>query len=214
MAVSSVVTPHVERYEDENPFQTDLVSNALDRKVIIRSTSMVEDDIEVLKSDVNLSSTDDLEPPFESEIETEMETDTGSISTIDLQKEETRKYGRWRRIFQVFKKQKESSDVQQGEIRVESGNERQEGGSRQGPLKEVFIPPNLPIEEIAKEVARVREEAIQSEKVKAESFWARAIEQADRPWIILLVSLTSGALILLMVVFYRLDMLSNIAGMQ
>eukprot|EP01023_Acetabularia_acetabulum_P064194 TRINITY_DN8242_c0_g1_i1.p3 TRINITY_DN8242_c0_g1~~TRINITY_DN8242_c0_g1_i1.p3 ORF type:complete len:156 (-),score=28.53 TRINITY_DN8242_c0_g1_i1:1000-1467(-) len=108
-----------------------------------------------------------------------------------------------------------SRKIKRGEILEEhedgflqSGIVRQAAGR----VEEVIIPPDLPLAEIAREVARVREEAIQSEQTRAESFWAKALEQADRPWIILLVSLTAGALILLMVVFYRLDMLQNITG--
>eukprot|EP01025_Chloroclados_australasicus_P020589 TRINITY_DN2171_c0_g1_i1.p1 TRINITY_DN2171_c0_g1~~TRINITY_DN2171_c0_g1_i1.p1 ORF type:complete len:746 (+),score=143.81 TRINITY_DN2171_c0_g1_i1:185-2422(+) len=235
MAVSTVVTPALEEYQDENPYRTEMVSNALDRKVIVRNTNMIKDDLEVLKSVVDSMDMQDIEDGLNNQFGNGSPPPQSPAAIIPVppgpkRALQTGKTGQKASHQKSLGKQQEEGDEEDVDregwkfwgllplllrkgrklTKVEKPKPTMKViRQASGPVEEVIIPPDLPLEEIAKEVARVREEAIQSEKTRAESFWAQALEQADRPWIILLVSLTAGALILLMVVFYRLDMLQG-----
>jgi hypothetical protein len=75
--------------------------------------------------------------------------------------------------------------------RPEDDDGRGEGGSgAEGgpnkPVEAIIIPPDLPLEEIAKEVAKLKEESWRSKEGHVESLWARAVERNDRSWVMLL----------------------------
>ena len=73
------------------------------------------------------------------------------------------------------------------------------------PVGEVLIPPDLPLEEIAREVAKLKEETWKSSDAQGENLWTRTVESNDRGWIILLCGLVAVAVSLLALVLYRLD---------
>ncbi len=57
------------------------------------------------------------------------------------------------------------------------------------------------------QVAKVRQAALRSKEVRVESMWARAMERADRPWIVLLCCMSFAALAMLLVVAHRLQLI-------
>jgi len=73
------------------------------------------------------------------------------------------------------------------------------------PVEAIVIPPDLPIEEIAKEVARLKEESWRSKEDHVSTLWMQAVEKNDRSWVMLLCFLLAVAIGLLTVVAYRLD---------
>jgi hypothetical protein len=101
--------------------------------------------------------------------------------------------------------------------RPEDDDGRGEGGSGpeggpNKPVEAIIIPPDLPLEEIAKEVAKLKEESWRSKEGHVESLWARAVERNDRSWVMLLCFLITVAVGLLAVVAYRLDLLTSMGG--
>jgi hypothetical protein len=81
-------------------------------------------------------------------------------------------------------------------------------------VEAIIIPPDLPIEEIAKEVAKLKEESWRSKEGHVESLWARTVERNDRSWIMLLCFLIAVAVGLLSVVAYRLSHLGPGDGVE
>lgn len=77
------------------------------------------------------------------------------------------------------------------------------------PVDTILIPADLPLEEIAKEVARLKEESWKSKEDHVESLWARTVERNDRSWLVLIAVLMSVAVGLLAVVAYRLNVLNE-----
>jgi hypothetical protein len=77
------------------------------------------------------------------------------------------------------------------------------------PVEAIVIPADLPIEEIAREVAKLKEDAWRSKEDHLESLWARTVERNDRSWVMLLCFLLSVAIGLLAVVAYRISGLGD-----
>lgn len=75
------------------------------------------------------------------------------------------------------------------------------------PVGEVVIPHDLPLEEIAREVARLKEENWRSKEDHVQNLWMKAVERNDRSWLMLLCFLLAVAVGLLALVAYRLDQL-------
>eukprot|EP00798_Chlamydomonas_sp_ICE-L_P002500 gene2500-5457_t len=65
------------------------------------------------------------------------------------------------------------------------------------PVESVYIPPDLPIEEIAKELALLKEESWRSKDDQVSKLWNNAVEKKDRSWVILLCCLLAVAIALL-----------------
>jgi hypothetical protein len=73
------------------------------------------------------------------------------------------------------------------------------------PVEAIVIPADLPLEEIAKEVAKLKEDAWRSKEDHLESLWAKTVERNDRSWIMLLCFLLSVVIGLLCVVAWRIS---------
>jgi hypothetical protein len=80
-------------------------------------------------------------------------------------------------------------------------------GSADGskPVEAIVIPADLPLEEIAKEVAKLKEDAWRSKEDHLESLWAKTVERNDRSWLMLLCFLLSVVIGLLSVVAWRIS---------
>lgn len=73
------------------------------------------------------------------------------------------------------------------------------------PVESIVIPPDLLLEDIAKEVARMKEDQWRSKEDHMQNLWAQTVERNDRSWITLLCFLVAIAIGLLSIVAYRLD---------
>jgi hypothetical protein len=73
------------------------------------------------------------------------------------------------------------------------------------PVEAIVIPADLPLEEIAKEVAKLKEDAWRSKEDHLESLWAKTVERNDRSWLMLLCFLLSVVIGLLCVVAWRIS---------
>lgn len=73
------------------------------------------------------------------------------------------------------------------------------------PVDNVYVPEDLPLEEIAKELARMNEENLRTKEHHMMGLWMRAVEKNDRAWVVLLCFLLSVSIGLLSVVAYRLS---------
>jgi hypothetical protein len=78
------------------------------------------------------------------------------------------------------------------------------GDGRNKPVEAIVIPADLPLEEIAREVAKLKEDAWRSKEDHVESLWAKTVERNDRSWIMLLCFLLTVVIGLLAVVAYRI----------
>ena len=72
-------------------------------------------------------------------------------------------------------------------------------------MDRVIIPREVPLEDIAKEVVRLKEESVADQEEKLDKLYSEAIEESDRKWVILLCFLTAVSAGLLMIVAHRLD---------
>eukprot|EP00882_Tetradesmus_deserticola_P007367 GHRQ01007761.1.p3 GENE.GHRQ01007761.1~~GHRQ01007761.1.p3 ORF type:complete len:172 (+),score=87.01 GHRQ01007761.1:178-693(+) len=81
------------------------------------------------------------------------------------------------------------------------------GGAADGgrPVEDIVIPADLPLEEIAREVAKMKEDAWRSKEDHLENLWAKTVERNDRSWLMLLCFLLSVAITLLCVVAWRIS---------
>lgn len=100
---------------------------------------------------------------------------------------------------------------------AEDGKGKQEGAAwdaskESKPVEAIIIPPDLPLEEIAREVARLKEESWRSREGHVESLWAAAVEKNDRPWLMLLCFLLAVAVGMLVVVALKLQAVEASAG--
>eukprot|EP00879_Flechtneria_rotunda_P007959 GHRR01008338.1.p1 GENE.GHRR01008338.1~~GHRR01008338.1.p1 ORF type:complete len:1287 (+),score=597.52 GHRR01008338.1:548-4408(+) len=87
------------------------------------------------------------------------------------------------------------------------------GANGSKPVGAIIIPPDLPLEDIAREVARLKEDAWRSKEDHVESLWAKTVERNDRSWLMLFCFLLAVAVGLLAVVVYRLGGLQgNVAA--
>jgi hypothetical protein len=84
-----------------------------------------------------------------------------------------------------------------------AGAEGSADGSK--PVEAIVIPADLPLEEIAKEVAKLKEDAWRSKEDHLESLWAKTVERNDRSWLMLLCFLLSVVIGLLSVVAWRIS---------
>ncbi len=73
------------------------------------------------------------------------------------------------------------------------------------PVEAIIIPSDLPLEEIAKEVARMKEESWRSKEGHVQNLWAQTVEKNDRSWVVLLCFLVTVAITLLTVVAWRIE---------
>jgi hypothetical protein len=73
------------------------------------------------------------------------------------------------------------------------------------PVEAIVIPADLPLEEIAKEVAKLKEDAWRSKEDHLENLWAKTVERNDRSWLMLLCFLLSVVIGLLCVVAWRIS---------
>ena len=80
------------------------------------------------------------------------------------------------------------------------------------PLEAIVIPADLPIEAIAREVARLKEESWRDKDSRVSSLWMAAVERNDRSWYLLLAILLSVVVGLLGAVFYRIGALEGDPG--
>lgn len=71
------------------------------------------------------------------------------------------------------------------------------------PLEDVVVPPDLPIEAIAEEV----KDAWRLKEVHVESLMKKAVEKSERPWLMFLGASTIVCIIMLALVFWRLESL-------
>lgn len=71
------------------------------------------------------------------------------------------------------------------------------------PLEDVMVPPDLPIEAIAEEV----KDAWRLKEVHVESLMKKAVEKSERPWLMFLGASTIVCIIMLALVFWRLESL-------
>jgi hypothetical protein len=78
-------------------------------------------------------------------------------------------------------------------------------GDSSKPVEAIVIPADLPLEEIAKEVAKLKEDAWRSKEDHLESLWAKTVERNDRSWLMLLCFLLSVVIGLLCVVAWRIS---------
>jgi len=107
-----------------------------------------------------------------------------------------------------------------GDEGEEDGQEKKGGQGdeykdpRNRPVDAIIIPPDLPIEDIAEEVARLKQETWRLKEGHVESLWARTVERNDRKWVILAVFLLTVSVGLLATVAYRLDKLSREGGLH
>ena len=79
--------------------------------------------------------------------------------------------------------------------------------AKRGPdrMDRVVIPREIPLEDIAKEVVRLKEESAVNQEEKLDRLYTEAIEESDRKWVTLLCFLTAVSAGLLMIVAHRLD---------
>ncbi|KXZ50227.1 hypothetical protein GPECTOR_17g864 [Gonium pectorale] len=87
-----------------------------------------------------------------------------------------------------------------------------EGGEGDGskPVEAIIIPPDLPLEEIAAEVARLKEDSWRERSDHVSNLWVKAVERNDRKWLMLAAFLLSVAVGLLTVVAWRLEQLEQL----
>lgn len=83
------------------------------------------------------------------------------------------------------------------------------GDGSNKPVEAIVIPADLPLEEIAKEVAKLKEDAWRSKEDHVESLWAKTVERNDRSWLMLLCFLLTVVIGLLAVVAYRIANMQN-----
>ncbi|PNW86145.1 hypothetical protein CHLRE_02g074900v5 [Chlamydomonas reinhardtii] len=89
------------------------------------------------------------------------------------------------------------------------GGEGEDGlGSK--PVEAIYIPPDLPLEEIAAEVQRLKEDSWRERSDHVSSLWMKAVERNDRKWLMLAAFLLSVAVGLLTVVAWRLEQLEHL----
>lgn len=69
----------------------------------------------------------------------------------------------------------------------------------------VKIPSEFPMEEIAKEIAKIRLSAWEENKEHVKQLWASTVQKAYRPWIILLCLLTGTSAFFFLVLAYRVN---------
>ncbi|KAG2425949.1 hypothetical protein HXX76_013322 [Chlamydomonas incerta] len=93
-----------------------------------------------------------------------------------------------------------------------SGGGGGEGGEGPGskPVEAIYIPPDLPLEEIAAEVQRLKEDSWRERSDHVSSLWMKAVERNDRKWLMLAAFLLSVAVGLLTVVAWRLEQLEQL----
>eukprot|EP00884_Botryococcus_braunii_P009665 jgi/Botrbrau1/186/Bobra.0022s0166.1 len=91
------------------------------------------------------------------------------------------------------------------EAKKKKEEERRERDRREGrqPLEDVLVPPDLPIEAIAEEV----KDAWRLKEVHVESLMKKAVEKSERPWLMFLGASTIVCIIMLALVFWRLESL-------
>ncbi|GLC46337.1 hypothetical protein PLESTM_001859400 [Pleodorina starrii] len=89
----------------------------------------------------------------------------------------------------------------------------EDGGSKDGgskPVEAIYIPPDLPLEEIAAEVQRLKEDSWRERSDHVSGLWMKAVERNDRKWLMLAAFLLSVAVGLLTVVAWRLEQLEHL----
>ncbi|CAD7700131.1 unnamed protein product [Ostreobium quekettii] len=69
----------------------------------------------------------------------------------------------------------------------------------------VVVPKEVPLEDIAREVVRMKEKNSEQEDERMDRMYNEAVEQSDRKWVMLLFFLSAVSVGLLMIVAYRLD---------
>ncbi|EFJ51225.1 hypothetical protein VOLCADRAFT_88088 [Volvox carteri f. nagariensis] len=86
-----------------------------------------------------------------------------------------------------------------------------EGEDHRGskPVEAIYIPADLPLEEIAAEVQRLKEDSWRERSDHVSSLWRKAVERNDRKWLMLAAFLLSVAVGLLTVVAWRLEQLEH-----
>ncbi|KAG1678854.1 hypothetical protein FOA52_003522 [Chlamydomonas sp. UWO 241] len=81
------------------------------------------------------------------------------------------------------------------------------------PVEAIIIPPDLSIEDIAKELAAIKEDSWRRREDHVSRLWGNAVEKNDRSWLMLLCFLLSVAVGLLSLVEYRIDhMVTGVTG--
>lgn len=83
-------------------------------------------------------------------------------------------------------------------------------GSKQGPLEAVYLPTDLSMGEIAKELAKIKETESKSRDDEMGQLWSEAVEKNDRSWNMVLCFLLTTAVGLLSIVAYKLDVLKRL----
>jgi hypothetical protein len=70
-------------------------------------------------------------------------------------------------------------------------------------LENVVVPPDLPLDAIAEEV----QDAWRLKEVHVESLLKKAVEKSERPWLMFLGTMTIVCVVMLALVFWRLESL-------
>ncbi|GIL43724.1 hypothetical protein Vafri_1308 [Volvox africanus] len=94
-----------------------------------------------------------------------------------------------------------------GEEDEDKASKQADGGSK--PVEAIYIPPDLPLEEIAAEVQRLKEDSWRERSDHVSNLWMKAVERNDRKWLMLAAFLLSVAVGLLTVVAWRLEQLEH-----